>query len=141
MVLWEAICGGVLGLLWPGWFGFQLIQFKVVIGVALGALAGRVLRNAVRAEIRAALARHAVVAQTVKPQATVAPAPAPGPGPAPDRLSTEDFELTQPGPLTAAQTTDDSTLPLGQAAPAAVKAAAPAAFACAARRLTSWPMR
>jgi uncharacterized membrane protein len=124
MVLWGAIFGGVLGLLWPGWFGVQLIQFKVVIGIALGALAGRVLRNAVRAEIKAALASHAAAAPTAKPQVTVAPAARP----APTRLSPEDFELTQPGPLEAAsQSTDDTTLPLGQAAPVAVKAAAPVA--------------
>ncbi|MDB5945238.1 MAG: hypothetical protein JWQ33_264 [Ramlibacter sp.] len=47
MVIWGAIWGAVLGLLWPGhdW------QIHAVAGFALGALAGQMLRDAVRKEM------------------------------------------------------------------------------------------
>ncbi len=119
MVLWGAIFGGVLGLLWPGWWSG--LQFKVVIGVALGALAGRILRDAVRAEIKAALAARAMpVAMpmpVVQPQATPAPRPI-----IPARLSAEDFQETQPGPLAASTVPRETASPLGQPAAAAINA-------------------
>jgi uncharacterized membrane protein len=125
MVLWGAIFGGVLGLLWPGsWSG---LQFKVVIGVALGALAGRMLRDAVRSEIKAALAAKpmpvAMPVPRVAPQAIAAPRTIIS-----DRLSGEDFEQTQPGPLAASSAPGEATLPPAPTAPVAVGTApAPAA--------------
>jgi uncharacterized membrane protein len=87
MVLWGAICGGVLGLLWPG-YGWE---FQTAIGAALGALAGRGLQSAVKAEIKAALAGKTVAAAA----AGVYGAPArPTQAPQP-----EDFEVTLPQPL------------------------------------------
>ena len=123
MVLWGAIFGGVLGLLWPGWWSG--LQFKVVIGVAIGALAGRVLRDAVRAEIKAALAARpmpvAMPVPLVQPQATAAPRTI-----IPARPSAEDFQETLPGPLAAAIAPGETTLPSGQPASVAIKTAAPA---------------
>src|SRR5512133_1659044 len=55
MVLWGAICGAVLAALWPGHAG----DVRILVGVALGALAGWGLQRAVRRELRAALAGHA----------------------------------------------------------------------------------
>ena len=123
MVLWGAIFGGVLGLLWPGWWSG--LQFKVVIGVAIGALAGRVLRDAVRAEIKAALAARpmpvAMPVPLVQPQATATPRTI-----IPARPSAEDFQETLPGPLAAAIAPGETTLPSGQPASVAIKTAAPA---------------
>ena len=61
MVMWGAICGGVLGLLWRGhdW------EIHLLVGMVLGALAGRGLRGAVRAEIKAALAAMPAAAPVV----------------------------------------------------------------------------
>jgi uncharacterized membrane protein len=86
MVLWGAICGGVLGLLWRGhdW------EFHLLAGVLLGALAGRGLRGAVRAEIKAALAAAKV---HVTPAVAARPAEVP---------AAEDFQVTMPQPLPAA---------------------------------------
>ena len=86
MVLWGAICGGVLGLLWRGhdW------EFHLLAGALLGALAGLGLRGAVRAEIKAALAAaKAPVAPAVAARATEVPA-------------AEDFQVTMPQPLPVA---------------------------------------
>ncbi|ROZ76136.1 DUF2339 domain-containing protein [Ramlibacter sp. WS9] len=53
MVIWGAIWGGVLGLLWPGhdW------EFQLFAGAILGALAGLMLRRAVRKEVLAQQAK------------------------------------------------------------------------------------
>ncbi|NPC54746.1 DUF2339 domain-containing protein [Caenimonas soli] len=82
MVLWGAMCGGVLGLLWRGhdW------EFHLLVGIVLGALAGLGLRRAIRAEIKAALA--------AKPAA--APVAA---APRVDAPADEDFQATLPQPL------------------------------------------
>src|SRR4051812_30784318 len=48
MVIWGAIWGAVLGLLWPG-YGWE---WQSVTGLVLGALAGRMLRGAVRREMQ-----------------------------------------------------------------------------------------
>ena len=85
MVMWGAICGGVLGLLWRGhdW------EIHLLVGVVLGALAGRGLRGAVRAEIKAALAAKPAAAPVVAAaRADVPPA-------------AEDFQATLPQPLPA----------------------------------------
>src|SRR5688572_4226284 len=88
MVLWGAICGAVLGLLWRGhdW------EFHLVVGAIFGALAGLGLRRAVRTEIQAALAAQRAGAP---PVAAVAPARE-------QRPATEDFQNTIPQPLPAA---------------------------------------
>ena len=53
MVIWGAIWGGVLGLLWPGhdW------EVQLFAGAILGALAGLMLRRAVRKEVLAQQAK------------------------------------------------------------------------------------
>jgi uncharacterized membrane protein len=81
MVLWGAICGSVLGLLWPGW-GWKIQSF---IGMVLGALAGLGLGWAIRGEIEAALARGAVTARPLAAR--------------PERRAAEDFQATAPQPL------------------------------------------
>ena len=93
-VLWGAICGGVLGLLWPGYAsGFQL-----VVGVALGALAGWGLRRAIREEIKAALAGRAGVTPAVAPRPV-------------ERQPSEDFQVTLPQPVPAAATSQTAPTP------------------------------
>lgn len=72
MVIWGAVWGAVLGLLWPG-HGWD---YRFVIGLALGALAGSMLRNAVRAELKAA---GAAVAATPVAQVPTAVAPVQAP--------------------------------------------------------------
>ena len=87
MVMWGAIWGGVLGLLWPG-HGWE---WQSVIGVGLGALAGRMLRDAVRREVQL---RAAPVAVTVPPPVPSRPEPAAAPTAAP---VTPAFDETHPG--------------------------------------------
>ena len=84
MVMWGAICGGVLGLLWRGhdW------EIHLLVGMVLGALAGRGLRGAVRAEIKAALAAMPAAAPVVAAARVDVPAP-------------QDFQATLPQPLPA----------------------------------------
>jgi uncharacterized membrane protein len=95
MVMWGAICGFVLGLLWPGWG----TEFKVVVGVALGALAGWGLRREVRREVAAASAGKAQAPRKAAASRVEAP-------------SAEDFQDTVP-----------QLLP--EAAPGAASASAP----------------
>jgi uncharacterized membrane protein len=102
MVLWGAICGGVLGLFWPG-HGWE---FQMLVGAGLGALAGRGLRGAVRAEIQAALASKSAQPRVATPAvATPAIVPPPirsatSPPTAADGPSrSADFQDTLPGPL------------------------------------------
>ncbi len=52
MVVWGAIFGGILGLLWHGHDWGE----KILIGLVLGAIAGATLRSAIRGEVRKALA-------------------------------------------------------------------------------------
>ncbi len=87
MVLWGAICGAVLAALWPGYAG----DLRILVGLALGALAGWGLQSAVRREIRTAVA--------VPP---IAPRPAAAPAQA---VAAEDFQptLPQPEPALAAR--------------------------------------
>ncbi|HWP10741.1 MAG TPA: DUF2339 domain-containing protein, partial [Ramlibacter sp.] len=82
MVLWGAVCGGVLGLLWPGW-GWKIQSF---IGMVLGTLAGLGLRWAVHAEIKAAVAAGVAI-------------PRPAAAPPVPRPAAEDFPVTAPQPL------------------------------------------
>lgn len=58
MVLWGAIWGAVLGLLWPGYGD----EWRWMLGAVLGAIGGLTLRGAVRSEIRRQSARAAVPA-------------------------------------------------------------------------------
>lgn len=88
MVIWGAVCGGVLGLLWRGYD----TEFNFVVGVVLGALAGWGLRRAVRKELAAALA-----GQVQAPRMAAATRRAAVPSP-------EDFQDTAPQPLPAAAT-------------------------------------
>ncbi|MEO7548412.1 MAG: DUF2339 domain-containing protein, partial [Ramlibacter sp.] len=69
MVLWGAIWGGVLGALWPGhdW------EWQMALGALLGALAGRMLRNAVRKEMKAVPVQPAAPAPVSTPVAVAAP--------------------------------------------------------------------
>lgn len=120
MVLWGAICGGILGLLWPGrgW------EFQMVLGAVLGAVAGTLLRNAVRAEIKAALAAGGVAASTVPPVAATGAIPRPvsshAATPVPvataaaaeaSELSERDFQITVPQPLPPAESPKSPAMP------------------------------
>lgn len=107
MVIWGAICGAVLGLLWPG-FG---VDFRAVVGLGLGALAGWGLQRAIRVEIETVLARQPVVARppTTHPVERTSPMPRP----LPPRAA--DFQATTPAP----------ELEPAAAAPAPVMAAPP----------------
>jgi uncharacterized membrane protein len=100
MVLWGAICGGVLGLLWRGhdW------EFHLLVGVVLGALAGRGLRGAVRAEIKAALAAKPAAAPVVAAPRAGEPA-------------AQDFQATLPQPLPAPRPTAPAAEPPPRPAP------------------------
>jgi uncharacterized membrane protein len=118
MVMWGAIWGAVLGLLWPG-HGWQV---QAVIGLVLGALAGHMLRDAVRREIAARSAaalqpRTAqapvdaappVAAPQVQPTSTPAPAlttaPALSPAPTPARAAATTPAPQRPDLASAALT-------------------------------------
>jgi uncharacterized membrane protein len=83
VVLWGAICGGVIGLLWSD----SERGFHIFLGLALGALAGWGLRRAIREEIKEALAAAAAaLPRTAAPQPRVA-------------TRAEDFQNTMPQPL------------------------------------------
>src|SRR5688572_28478189 len=101
MVLWGAICGAVLGLLWRGhdW------EFHLVVGAVFGALACLGLRRAVRTEIQAALAAQRAGALPVATAPTTRE----------QRPAADDFQNTIPQPLPAA--------PVPAAAPAPAPAA------------------
>lgn len=106
MVLWGAVWGAVLGLLWRG-YDWEL---HVVVGALLGAAAGFTLRSAVRKEaarLHAARAAAApedrparAAARTIAPPAaTVAPAATRAPTPVPfDEADTQPLPLPLPLP-------------------------------------------
>ncbi|MCG2591934.1 DUF2339 domain-containing protein [Ramlibacter sp. XY19] len=82
MVIWGAIWGAVLGLLWRG-YGDS--EFQMVLGAILGAAAGWSLRSAVRREVartqagpaQAIVPAPTVAAATAAAPTAVAPVPAP----------------------------------------------------------------
>ncbi|MBG9388290.1 DUF2339 domain-containing protein [Caenimonas sp. DR4.4] len=127
MVLWGAIWGAVLGLLWHG-YGWE---WQTVAGALLGALAGRMLRNAVRREVEATQARLGAQAGADKPPAPApiaAPAPvgtpaamAPVAASAPRAPAPPDFQETFPQEAAAVQPTAAASV----AAPAARPSAPP----------------
>lgn len=88
MVLWGAIWGALLGLLWRGYSW----EFHVVAGALLGALAGLTLRSAVRKEI----ARLQVPAREAVP--VVQPAPAPVTVAAPQATAAPVVRAPAPAP-------------------------------------------
>ena len=63
MLIWGAVWGAILGLMWPGYGS----DFKVVTGALLGLAAGWTLRKGVRKEVEAA--RRALPAAAVQPPA------------------------------------------------------------------------
>jgi len=88
MVIWGAIWGAVLGLLWPGHDN----ELQMIAGALLGALAGYTLRRTIRSELATALAARATVPAPVAALPArdfedtlpgVAPALTPAPKPAP----------------------------------------------------------
>lgn len=98
MVIWGAIWGAVLGLLWRG-HGWE---WHMVLGAVLGALAGRTLRGVVRTEFEALQ-----VKLRQGPAAAAAPAqaaPIPGPTAIPAEVSP-----TQPQTQSQAVATPAST--------------------------------
>ncbi len=105
MVIWGAIWGAVLGLLWPG-HGWE---WQGTIGLALGALAGHSLRNAVRHEVQR---RAAPLAAQVPPPLPTGPAPAAAPIAAP---APPAFEDTHPGIAPAPALAADGIEPLAAA--------------------------
>lgn len=91
MVLWGAVWGAVLGLLWPGYNE----ELHAIAGALLGAAAGWSLRKAVRGEV----ARTATLLQAERAQAAVQP-PAPAavaPAPAPATGDGPTVPLSSPG--------------------------------------------
>ncbi len=92
MLMWAAIWGGVLGLLWPG----RGTMSQIALGVALGLLAGLTLRRALRAEIQAAAAAlRSAAAVELTPTAEVA-TEAPPPLAATDAPATAAAEESAP---------------------------------------------
>ncbi|NML43669.1 DUF2339 domain-containing protein [Ramlibacter sp. G-1-2-2] len=102
MVIWGAIWGAVLALLWPG---YGDIEIRVMFGLALGALAGWSLRRAVRSEVArqaramAPATRHAPVAA---PAAATVPVPASIQPPAQPTVP-QPLPAAPPRPLPAAE--------------------------------------
>ncbi len=107
MVLWGAICGAALAALWPGYAG----DVRILVGLALGALAGWGLQRAVRREIRLALAGP-VTAPREAPAQTQAPA-------------AEEFQVTMPQPEPAAAREVLPAAPLAQGEPPAARPPSP----------------
>jgi uncharacterized membrane protein len=107
MVLWGAICGAALAALWPGYAG----DLRILVGLALGGLAGWGLQRAVRREIRTALAGR-----------ITAPREAPAQAPA-----AEEFQaaMPQPEPATAREVLPAAAPPAAPAAQGAPLAAPP----------------
>ena len=136
MVLWGAIWGGVFGLLWPG-HGWE---WQTVVGVLLGALAGRTLRRAIRTEIEAARSNA---------MATVRLPPVPVPVPVPVPAATTTLRTQAPAGRTAAEAIDDEvsaaagdfqpTLPLQRTSERVVAAADATASASAALLASASP--
>lgn len=97
MVIWGAVWGAVLGLLWPGGDG----EFQMVAGALLGTLAGWTLRRSVRTAIAkqwAALGAPATAAAALAPSLARTAAET-----EPDQpLAAADFAVTQPPVLTPA---------------------------------------
>jgi len=113
MVLWGVVWGALLGLLWPARFFSG--EFLILLGAALGALAGLTLRKAVRTELarqRAAAAPSA--APATRPAAAQA-APRP---PAAAMAPTPPSGTVPPLPDTAPAFPDTAPLPLPPAQPA-----------------------
>ena len=123
MVLWGVVWGAILGLLWPGWDGAEM-----VLGAVLGALAGWSLRKAVRSEVARAAA--------LVPPATPVAAPVPTQA-QPDFAPTEQVERGVDLDLDVADTPSHVAIPASAArrspdvsvatAPAPRPAAPPAA--------------
>jgi uncharacterized membrane protein len=100
MVIWGAIWGAVLALLWPGYGGEE---FRLVFGLMLGALAGWSLRIVVRHEVaRQALAQHAAPAAAAV-TVTAAPSPVPVSAPVPPAVP-EGAQVATPEAGVAART-------------------------------------
>lgn len=95
MVLWGAIWGGVLGLMWPG----HDTEWQVILGAILGALAGRTLRGSVRGEIERAAkllaAQPQAAARASAATSVAAPTAAPASAPA-DVTPTPAAAVTPP---------------------------------------------
>ncbi|MDB5753490.1 MAG: hypothetical protein JWP65_3911 [Ramlibacter sp.] len=77
MLVWGAVWGAILGLLWPG----SSEEVAVVFGAVLGLAAGWSLRRAIRKEITGGVTVAA-------PRAVVAPPPAAQPQPQPQAVAT-----------------------------------------------------
>jgi uncharacterized membrane protein len=100
MVMWGAICGAVLGLLWGGHADWSE---RLVAGLVLGAAAGATLRSAIRDEVRKALADRSLLpghAAAPRPPAVTA---APITPPITPRIAP---------PVAPASRLDEDTLPL-----------------------------
>lgn len=78
MVIWGALWGALLGLLWPGYNE----ELALVLGALLGAGAGWSLRSVVRAEIARLAGAAGAAPATARPAATAVPVPTPSPVPA-----------------------------------------------------------
>ncbi len=102
MVIWGAVWGAILGVLWPG-HG----ELLAIAGATLGAAAGWTLRRTLRTEIAQALARG-----------QAAPAPTVATPGAPVTVAPAHYDRTeQPMPADAATTTPPEPAAIGAAAP------------------------
>lgn len=123
MVIWGAVWGAVLGLLWHGhdWDG------QMVAGAILGALAGWSFRSAVRKEFaRLGAGRLAADAKATAaaPRAAAAVAVPAASAPAISEPAAEDFADTHPAPVTPAMPQPAAAAP-ASAAPVTPPPAAP----------------
>ncbi|TFZ03783.1 DUF2339 domain-containing protein [Ramlibacter humi] len=118
MVLWGAVWGAVLGLLWPGYGD----EWRWMLGAVLGAIGGVTLRGAVRSEIRRQAALVATAPAAAMPREAAAPPVAPVPVVEPEApvsaaaaaIAQADFADTSPAPPPSAAST-----PAAPRAPAA----------------------
>ncbi|MDB5859181.1 MAG: hypothetical protein JWQ76_2870 [Ramlibacter sp.] len=112
MVIWGAIWGGVLGVLWRG---YGNSEFQLILGAILGALAGWSLRTAVRREVARTQARQPALPAAATPATVPAPTPVAAPVATPMPAA---VAVPQPATATAPVARPSISRPAIPAAPA-----------------------